>query len=648
MRTILTIVLSLLMIQTAFGQDRKLRKVKELIVENKNAEADDIIIELIAKYPTSPIVLYYSSVVDLKLNRSLDSIYQNMQFGSKNLVNLRYENNISDSTELGFTKEEFQRFKLQVRDLAFDKYYKDAKTIDSLHLFIAKFDLSNIQRSYIENRICEITSIIALSSVDLSVLRDFINNNKNCVQIKLVESRLLLLNWQSAKKFNTYKSYEMFEQQNPNSIFSDSIKSALELLDWERAQFYDSITSYEFFMSKYPNSQFKKIAINKIDTLIWRPISTSGTLRELQDFVNRYPQSQYIKQANDSIVKLEWFAIAITGDISSVENFLKKFPNSYYDGQASKRFDELLWKSTNVASVESLEDYLKDCKICVFKENALEKLSLIEWDKIKLTQDTMLLNDFLHHFPKSTKVDKASQRKAELLAEIDFQVARKVHGFAPCDSFETEDYWIEKHGGGVVKKYTKTNSNKVIKIFGKYYSSSSDWEYAWDEFSYQGYSKIFNMHVISQQEIGADAYLIYVNDSGSQISEHDLLNNRIVPIQYRSSSNPSRFEFECLEEVVRDKKNLRFIARSAGSYVGFVGFAVLKGQLGESRLYQESEIFNFGQFNQEVYMVQFVNYNKIEFCAVAYTNVGNSVQSKMFNGFIIFNEKLNQWQVLKK
>jgi len=647
MRTILTIVLSLLMIQTAFGQDRKLRKVKELIVENKNGEADEIITELIAKYPTSPIVLYYSSVVDLKLNRSLDSIYQNMQFGSKNLVNLRYENNISDSTELGFTKEEFQRFKLQVRDLAFDKYYKDAKTIDSLHLFIAKFDLSNIQRSYIENRICEITSKIALSSVDLSVLRDFINNNKNCVQIKLVESRLLLLNWQSAKKFNTYKSYEMFEQQNPNSIFSDSIKSALELLDWERAQFYDSITSYEFFMSKHPNSQFKRIAINKIDTLIWLPISTSGTLRELQDFVNRYPQSQFYKRAMDSIVKLEWFTIAITGDISSVENFLKKFPDSYYDGQALKRFDELLWKSTNVASVKSLEDYLKDCKSCVFKENALEKLSLLEWDKIKLAQDTMLFNDFLHHFPKSSKVNIASKRKAELVAEIDFQVARKVHGFAPCDSFETEDYWIEKHGGGLVKKYYNSNSNEVIEIFGNKFVTMIDWEFLertnndYTEFDYCGFSKIVNLHIILRSGINEREY-IYVKNNGDVVSQFDLLNTRIIPNNYKASADV--LDITNLLDVIKVDNKLRWIGvANGGEY--WSGFAILSSEVGIPKFYQESETFNFIKYNQKLSDLYFVNFNQCSFAGEHYF-ADNSF--KTFNGIFNYNKNSNQWQVLKK
>ena len=87
----------LLTIHSAFGQDRKLRKVKELLVEKKNSEADEIIKELTDKYPTLPAVLYYSSLVDLQLNRSLDSIYEKIKFGNKNLTNSRYVNNNSDS-----------------------------------------------------------------------------------------------------------------------------------------------------------------------------------------------------------------------------------------------------------------------------------------------------------------------------------------------------------------------------------------------------------------------------------------------------------------------------------------------------------------------------------------------------------------------
>ncbi|MFM7770607.1 MAG: hypothetical protein ACKO8Q_08625, partial [Bacteroidota bacterium] len=368
---------------------------------------------------------------------------------------------------------------------------------------------------------------------------------------------------------------------------------------------------------------------------------------ELQDFVNRYPQSQFIKQANDSIIKLEWFAIAITGDISSVENFLKKFPNSYYNGQALKRFDELLWKSTNVASVESLEDYLKDCKSCVFKENALEKLSLIEWDKIKLAQDTMLLNDFLHRFPKSSKVNIASKRKAELVAEIDFQVARKVHGFAPCDSFETEDYWIEKHGSGVVKKYYNSDSNEVIEIFGNKFVTMIDWEFLertnndYMEFDYCGFSQIVNLHVIRRSTIDYGDF-VYVINNGEVITESELLSTRIIPSNYKTTADV--LDITNLVDVIRLDNKLRWIGEANGPEYGS-GFAILNSEIGIAKFYQESETFNFIKYNQKLSDLHFVNFNQCFFAGEHYLN-DNSF--KNFNGIFNYNKSSNQWQVLKK
>lgn len=648
MRRLIISLVALLTIHSAFGQDRKLRKVKELLVEKKNSEADEIIKELTDKYPTLPTVLYYSSLVDLQLNRSLDSVYEKIKFGNKNLTNSRYVNNNSDSVELGFTKEEFQRFKLQIEGLAFDRYYKNAKTTDSLQLFIAKFDASNYQQSYLENRICDISARFALSSMNLSVLKDFIDNHKNCVELKLVESRLLTLNWQSAKKFNTYKSYEMFAQQNPNSIFSDSIKRAIEILDWEQTQFNDSILSYEFFMSKYPSSKFNNIASNKIDTLRWLPISTSGTLRELDDFVTRYPLSQFNKQAKDSIVKLEWFSVAITGDIRSVENFLKKFPNSYYEVQALRRFDDLLWKATNIAAVESLEGYLKSCKNCVYKDDAWEKLSLIEWEKIKGSKDTIVFTYFLSQFPKSTKVDKASQRKAELLEEIEFKVARKVHRFDLCDSFETEDYWIEKHGGGMVKKYYDSDSNEVIEILGKRFVTMIDWEYLERtqnqlvEYDYHGFSKLVNSHIIFRSEI-EDWEDIYVSNNGEVVSESDLLKTRIVPNNYQLT-NSNGWELNHLVDVVKVDNKLRWIG---GAYVGsnVSGFAILNSQIGIAKFYQESETYNFSKYYQAINEVKFISFHQCAFSGEQYLSNGSS---KNFNGVFNYNKSLNQWQLLKK
>jgi hypothetical protein len=647
MRRLLISLVVLLTIHSAFGQDRKLRKVKELLVEKKNSEADEIIKELTDKYPTLPTVLYYSSLVDLQLNRSLDSIYEKIKFGNKNLTNSRYVNNNSDSLELGFTKEEFQRFKIQIEGLAFDRYYKNAKTTDSLKLFVAKFDASNYQRSYVENRICDISARIALSSADASVLRDFINNHKNCGELKLVESRLLALNWQAAKKFNTYKSYEMFAQQNVNSIFSDSVKMAIEILDWEKTQFNDSICSYESFMSKYPSSKFNNIASNKVDTLRWLPISTSGTLRELNDFVTRYPQSQFIKQAKDSIVKLEWFSIAITGDVNSVEDFLRKFPNSFYEGQALERFDDLLWKSTNIAAVESLKVYLNSCKSCGFKEDAWEKLSLIEWEKIKGSKDTILFAYFLSQFPKSTKVDKASKRKAELLEEIEFKVARKVHRFDPSDSFETEDYWIEKHGGGMVKKYYDSDSNEVIEILGKRFVTMIDWGYLertqneFVEYDYCGFSKFVNSHIIFRSGIN-EGELFYVSNYGEVVSESDLLKTRIIPNNYQTAAND--LDVNYLVDVVKVDNKLRWIcAASGGEY--WSGFAILNSQIGIAKFYQESETYNFIKYNQSISEVNFVNFHQCVFSGEQYLSNGSF---KNFNGVFNYNKGLNQWQVLKK
>ena len=647
MRHLLITILVLLTIHSAYGQDRKLRKVKELLVEKKISEADEIIKELTEKYPTLPTVLYYSSLVDLQLNRSLDSIYQKMKFGKKNLSNLRYVNNNSDSVELGFTKEEFQRFKVEIEGLAFDRYYKNSKKIDSLQLFIANFDVSNTQRSYIENRICEISARFALTSVDVSVLRDFINNHKNCVELKLVESRLLVLNWQSAKKFNTYKSYEMFAQQNPSSIFGDSIKMAIEILDWEKTQFKDSISSYESFMLKYPSSKFNNIASNKVDTLQWLPISTSGTLRELHDFVTRYPQSQFNKQAKDSIVKLEWFSIALTNDIETLNRFLEKYPNSNYEIQALKRFDDLLWKSTNIAVVESLEVYLNSCKNCGFKEDAWEKLSLIEWEKIKGSQDTIVFTYFLSQFPKSTKVEKASKWKAELLEEIEFKVARKVHRFDPSDSFETEDYWIEKHGGGMVKKYYDSDSNEVIEILGKRFVTMIDWEYLeqtqneFVEYDYCGFSKIVNLHIIFRSGIN-EGNLFYISNNGEVIIESDLLRSRIIPYNFQTAAND--LDLEYLVDVVKVDNKLRWIGAASGGE-SWSGFAILNSQIGIAKFYQESETYNFTKYNQSLGEMNFVNFHQCAFSGEQYFSNGSF---KNFNGVFNYNKSLNQWQLLKK
>ena len=647
MRRLLITILVLLTIHSAYGQDRKLRKVKELLVEKKNSEADEIIKELTDKYPTLPTVLYYSSLVDLQLNRSLDSIYEKIKFGKKNLSNLRYVNNNSDSVELGFTKEEFQRFKVEIEGLAFDRYYKNSKKIDSLQLFIANFDVSNTQRSYIENRICEISARFALTSVDVSVLRDFINNHKNCVELKLVESRLLVLNWQSAKKFNTYKSYEMFAQQNPSSIFGDSIKMAIEILDWEKTQFNDSISSYESFMLKYPSSKFNNIASNKVDTLQWLPISTSGTLRELHDFVTRYPQSQFNKQAKDSIVKLEWFSIALTNDIETLNRFLEKYPNSNYEIQARNRQDELLWGNCNKPILLELKLYVDKCVLCGHKDEALEKISVLEWNSVKNTNDTNSLNLFIKTYPKSSKINDAKFENEELINKSSYIETRKIFGIQERDSIENEEYWIKKAINKKVVVDMTDRQKPVLIIDGVQFESDLAINKDGDgntigvdpdhylDYEYAGYSKILESHVISVLQYEFQYYMLVNNSYPKGISVDDIIKGQIEQIRAEQFYGALK-----IQDIVLDKnKTIKWII-APSEPGGLYGFIVLKTIIGSAIFSSHSEYFNFEKFGQNLDSVKFLNANQIRYSGYQ--------QDKIFSGYFNYNSKINQWQVLKK
>lgn len=623
---ILTTLLALLIIQNAYGQDRKLKKVRELLVEEKNGEADILITELTAKYPTMPIVLYYSSLVDLKLNRSLDSIYQKVKFGNKNLTNLRYINNNSDSAELGFTKEEFQRFKQKIEDIAFDRYYRNAKTIDSLQLFITKFDASNSQRRYLENRICAVSAKIALSSTDASVLRVFIDNYKGCGELKLVESRLLLLNWQSAKKFNTYKSYEMFVQQNPNSIYSDSIKRAIEILDWERAQFVDSISSYESYMSKYPNSEFNNIAINKLDTLRWLPVSTMGSLRELQDFVISYPQSQFNKQAKDSIAKLEWFSIALTNDIETVNRFLEIYPNSNYEIQARNRQDDLLWDIHNKPFLLELKLYADKCRQCGHLDEALEKISLLEWNSLKNTIDTNLLNLFVKTYPKSSKLKDVIERREQIFKQFDLLELKKIFNIISRDSFETEVFLSQKAPKNSVTISNSPSGDKTINLLGQRYESPNMdvCECPENQFQYEGYSNLLKCHVIMDLDGYIDYQYIIVGDNG-----------------YTKKLNPGIRHFSDI--TLLDAGQLRLISSEIGGDA-IMGFKVLKWKLGEFDLTEESMYFDFSK-NGGIETITFLTPNLIKVNAFIYDTKG---MAKPFETEFIYENNSKSWKHLKR
>jgi hypothetical protein len=253
----------------------------------------------------------------------------------------------------------------------------------------------------------------------------------------------------------------------------------------------------------------------------------------------------------------------------------------------------------------------------------------------------------LNHYPKSTKANKASQRKAELLGEIEFKVARKVHRFDPSDSFETEDYWIEKHGGGKVKKYYDSDSNEVIEILGQRFVTMNNWEYLertqkeYVEYEYKGFSKIVNSHIIFRSGINVGE-LIYVSKNGEVISESDLLRTRIIPNHYRTSAND--LEINYLVDVIKVDNKLRWIAAAFGGEY-WSGFTILNSQIGIAKFYQESETYNFGKYNQSLGEVKFINFQRCAFSGEQYLSNGSF---KNFNGFFNYDKNSNQWQLLKK
>jgi hypothetical protein len=435
------------------AQERKLKKIRELLAEQKKIEATELISELSGKYSNYPPVLYYDAVVDFQNGISLDSVYLKVKNCKRSVVNTRYLNNKSDSTELGFTIQELHRLKAEVENLAFDKFYKFSKSIDSLVLFKTKFEANSNQIKYISDRTCELTSIIVLQSEDRQILKNFISNFEDCSQLNLVKLRLLRIDWTAAKTFNTYKSYELFELEYPKSIFEDSVKMAIELLDWERTLFTDSMSNYTLFMSKYPHSRYLTQAKNKIDSLIWFPISNTGTKDQLRGFISQFPNSRYVNDARDSLIRLSWFEIALTNDLISVNNFLIEFPNSKYENQALKRQDALMWNTVSQNSEESINDYLNHCNQCDFKESAYEKLSVLLWEKIRTSNDTSVLNNFLYQFPNSTLRDVASKKKNALAKE-----ANKVS----CTEKETPD-------SGGLPLFTKTCLYRTFKTIVKGY-----------------------------------------------------------------------------------------------------------------------------------------------------------------------------------
>jgi hypothetical protein len=320
----------------SFSQVKKLKKVNELILIQDYIQAESLILKVLDKENNLPSALYFSAIIDFKTGKSIDSINKKLSICESLLKSRKYEEYIDDSIDLDFNKKNLEQLKFQVRNFAFENYYKNSSKIDSLILFTKKFIPSDTQKSYIEQRICIIASENAINKNVRVDYIDFINNYSNCSQLNNVRFKLEQLDWKMANNSKNVSAYKTFLSNYPNSIFYDSAIKKIEFFEWQEVLFKDSIKSYYNFINSRPNSPYVNLAKNNHDKLLWEKARNSNDSFIVVSYLNNCFECKNKVEALEILANIEWFFIKKSLDINLLNYFIAKYPNSKLKEKADK------------------------------------------------------------------------------------------------------------------------------------------------------------------------------------------------------------------------------------------------------------------------------------------------------------------------
>ena len=105
---------------------------------------------------------------------------------------------------------------------------------------------------------------------------------------------------------------------------------------------------------------------------------------------------------------------------------------------AKLKYDTLLWQNSNLKlDTTSMMQYVNNCKVCEFKNQALDNVANIEWGSIANSSDTIAINNFMKKWPNYSKLEVVKKYKNSLK----YDTVKKDNTII---SIQESDVWTQK------------------------------------------------------------------------------------------------------------------------------------------------------------------------------------------------------------
>ena len=430
---------AILFVNALSAQEKKIKKVQELISAQEFSNANDIISKILEKKPDLSSALFYSALVDFKLGKSTDTILTKLNSCATYFESATKDQRISDSIKYDYTKSRLELVMYELSDFAYHNYYELSNSIDSLNQFKSKFKITEAKRKSVNDKICQIATNNVVNTTERTVLINFIENYKECTQLERIKNKLKQLDWQIAKNINTKSSYVTFESNYPQSIFSDSLREKIEIIIWNDVLKKESLESFSNYIDSNPKSSYLTIAKLKYDTLLWRKSNLKIDTSSMVQYINNCKVCEFKKQALDNIANIEWSSMEKSADTNAINYFMKKWPN-YSKLDVVKKHKNSLKQ----------DDFNKDNILGTIKESDVwaQKLVLYEKSKSKYLRTKVYSNGNIGI------TDRISQN-INVLLDVDEIVIGDYRDILYSVKYESNEL-SKQYGRKLVANYSET------------------------------------------------------------------------------------------------------------------------------------------------------------------------------------------------
>lgn len=303
-----------------------------------------------------------------------------------------------------------------------------------------------------------------------------------------------------------------------SSAYNTQSLMTYEIPDYQERQAYENIVDswnlgdYEDFLDEYPHSAFSNEIKSRINEIkLWNNARGLNTMDSYQNYLKNSQYGRYNQQAiaalediQAQITENEWRTTCGVNTIGAYQSFISRFPNAPQVPQAEARIENLKTQE--------------------------------EWNRIKDSDDVVLLEEFVTNYPDFQNIEFAKSRLHALrmsdyfdmndieLASIEFDYITDEEAVPPSASIA---YGIVQEYNAF-KKLSPRSTESELKAFLSKYNGS---QYQADVKNYIALNKASRFTTSSTKEEYDDA-LSYATNQTTRNQVQQMIKNNDKNISY--------------------------------------------------------------------------------------------------------------------